>query len=93
MYKLLTNKFSNMQKDYLLFLLASVFLGIGQSVDGSTLTNYLKENLGMAIIQRSALEIPRELPGLLVVFVIGLLHFLGDIRISGVTHLIVGNKH
>ena len=30
-------------RNYLIFLLASVFLGIGQSVDGATLTNYLKK--------------------------------------------------
>ncbi len=46
-------------RNYLLFLLASIFLGIGQSVDGATLTNYLKENFQMLIVQRSALEFPR----------------------------------
>lgn len=76
------------ERDYLLFLLSGVFLGIGQSVDGSTLTNYLKENLGMLILQRSALEIPRELPGLLVFFTIGVLSFLGDVRISVIANLL-----
>ncbi len=32
------------EKDFLLFLIAGVFLGVAQSVDGSTLTNYLKEH-------------------------------------------------
>jgi hypothetical protein len=75
-------------RNYLLFLLASVFLGIGQSVDGSTLTNYLKENFQMLIVQRSALEFPRELPGLLVVLVIGSLYSLGDIRIAVIANLL-----
>lgn len=75
-------------RNYLLFLLASVFLGIGQSVDGSTLTNYLKENFQMLIVQRSALEFPRELPGLLVVLVIGSLYTLGDIRTAVVANLL-----
>lgn len=71
------------EKDFLLFLIAGVFLGVAQSVDGSTLTNYLKEHFGMLIIHRSALEFPRELPGLLVVLTIGSLAFLGgDVRIS-----------
>jgi nitrate/nitrite transporter NarK len=71
------------EKDFMLFLIAGVFLGIAQSVDGSTLTNYLKEHFGMMIIHRSALEFPRELPGLLVVLTIGSLSFLGgDVRIS-----------
>ncbi|MDF2633993.1 MAG: major facilitator superfamily 1 [Pelosinus sp.] len=75
-------------RNYLLFLLASIFLGIGQSVDGATLTNYLKENFQMLIVQRSALEFPRELPGLLVVLVIGSLYSLGDIKIAVVANLL-----
>ena len=67
-------------RNYLFFLLSTAFIGIGQSVDGAILTNYLKEGLGMMILERSALEFPRELPGLLMVVVIGLLSFLGDIK-------------
>jgi len=72
-----------MERDFLLFLFSGVFLGVAQSVDSSTLTNYLKEHFGMLILHRTALEFPRELPGLLVVLVIGALSFLGgDVRIS-----------
>lgn len=84
----LITKLRGMDRDYLLFLLASIFLGIGQSVDGSTLTNYLKENLHMMIMQRSALEIPRELPGLLIVLVIGSLYALGDIRTAVIANIL-----
>ena len=59
-----------LERDFLLFLASGIFLGITQSVDASTLNNYLKEPFGMQIIHRSALELPRELPGLLVVLVI-----------------------
>jgi MFS family permease len=77
------------ERDYLLFLISGAFLGIAQSVDGSTLTNYLKEHFGMLIVQRSALEFPRELPGLLVVLIIGALTFLGgDVRISVAANLL-----
>jgi predicted MFS family arabinose efflux permease len=78
------------ERDFLLFLISGVFLGITISVDGSTLTNYLKEHIGMVILQRSALEFPRELPGLLVVVVIGLLSFLGDVRIGMIANLVAG---
>ncbi|MEG6586099.1 MFS transporter [Dendrosporobacter sp. 1207_IL3150] len=84
----LISKFKNTNRDYLLFLLASVFIGISQSVDGSTLTNYLKEHLNMLILQRSALEVPRELPGLLVFLVIGSLYALGDVRIAVVANIL-----
>jgi predicted MFS family arabinose efflux permease len=78
-----------LERDFILFLIAGACLGIAQSVDGSTLTNYLKEHFGMLIIHRSALEFPRELPGLLVVLIIGGLSFLGgDVRISAVANLL-----
>lgn len=77
------------ERDFILFLISGACLGIAQSVDGSTLTNYLKEHFGMLIIHRSALEFPRELPGLLVVLIIGGLSFLGgDVRISAVANLL-----
>src|SRR5512143_1687279 len=77
------------ERDFLLFLVSGIFLGIAQSVDASTLNNYLKEHFGMMIIHRSALEFPRELPGLLVVLVIGALSVLGgDVRISVAANLI-----
>jgi MFS family permease len=77
------------ERDFSLFLIAGIFLGIAQSVDGSTLTNYLKEHFGMMILQRSALEFPREIPGLLVFLVIGVLSFLGgDVRISVLANLL-----
>jgi predicted MFS family arabinose efflux permease len=77
------------ERNFLLFLISGVFLGISQSVDGSTLNNYLKEHFQMLIIHRSALEFPRELPGLLVVLVIGALSFLGgDVRISVAANMV-----
>ncbi|MBP2645887.1 MAG: major facilitator superfamily 1 [Firmicutes bacterium] len=80
----------NMDRNYLFFLLATAFIGIGQSVDGAAITNYLKEYLGMTILERSALEFPRELPGLLVVFLIGALAALGDVRIAAVSNGLAG---
>ncbi|WP_425060152.1 hypothetical protein SCACP_08160 [Sporomusa carbonis] len=83
-----TGIFRSIDRNYFFFLLSTAFIGIGQSVDGATLNNYLKENLGMMILQRSALEFPRELPGLLVVIVIGLLASLGDIRTTVVANIL-----
>lgn len=79
---------SKLDRNYFFFLLSTAFIGIAQSVDGATMTNYLKEHLGMMILQRSALEFPRELPGLLVFLVIGMLAFLGDVRTTVVAHIL-----
>ncbi|MCW2276810.1 MFS transporter [Heliophilum fasciatum] len=85
---MITTFLRRIDRNYFFFLLSTALIGIGQSVDGATLSNYLKENLGMMILERSALEFPRELPGLLVVFVMGLLAFLGDVRIAVVANLL-----
>ncbi|NJD03730.1 MAG: MFS transporter [Ruminiclostridium sp.] len=81
------NKLKLQERDFILLLLVGVFLGIAQSVDGSTLNNFLKEKFNMMIIQRSALEMPRELPGFLVFLIIGFLYTLGDIRIAVIANI------
>ncbi|MCX7710765.1 MAG: MFS transporter [Clostridia bacterium] len=85
--KMFIEKARGMEKDFLLFLFAGVFIGIGQSVDGSVLNNYLKENFHIAIVQRSMLEIPRELPGFLVFLIVGFLYALGDVRIAALANI------
>lgn len=88
MVKMLVDKVKGLERDFVLFLLAGVFMGFAQSVDGSTLNNFLKERLHIIITQRSMLEIPRELPGLLVFLVIGFLYLLGDVRIAVLSNLL-----
>lgn len=87
MVKQFIGRIKGLERDFLIFLLVGVFLGIGQSVDGSTLNNFLKERFNILIMQRSLLEIPRELPGFLVFLVIGFLYALGDIRIAAISNL------
>lgn len=87
MLKAVLSKIKLQERDFILFLLVGVFLGVAQSIDGSTLNNFLKERFDMMILQRSALEIPRELPGFLVFIVIGFLYALGDIRIAVIANL------
>ncbi len=77
-----------MEKDFLLFLLANIFIGIAQSVDGSTLSNFLKEKFNFVILQRTTLEIPRELPGFLVFLTAGLLYAIGDVRMAFVSSIL-----
>lgn len=88
MVKKLYGRIKSLDRDFLLFLLVGVFVGIGQSVDGSTLTNFLKDKFDLAILQRSWLEFPRELPGFLVVLIIGFLYAFGDIKIAAVANLL-----
>lgn len=74
-------------RDFVLFLIMVVLVGIGQSVDMSTFNNFLKDQFDFGVMQRTLLELPRELPGLLVFVFAGLLFVLGDIRMAAVANL------
>jgi hypothetical protein len=56
MVKSLLGRVRLQQRDFILFLIVGICLGIGQSVDGSTMNNFLKEKFNMLILQRTALE-------------------------------------
>ena len=77
-------------RDFLLFLIASALLGVTMAVENTSITNRLVEDLSFTIEQRTMLEMPRELPGLLVVFLVGGLAFLGDVRTAAVANIIGG---
>ena len=77
-------------KDLFIFLMISVLLAVVASVENTSLANRLYEDLDFTVMQRSMLETPRELPGLLSVVLIGMLNGLGDIRIAAVANVIGG---
>jgi MFS family permease len=76
------------RNDFILFMLASAVLGISQSIDSSVFNNFLNDTFHIAVTQRALLEIPREFPGFMVVFVSGILLFLGDARIAAVANIL-----
>lgn len=77
-------------KDLFIFLIISVLLAVVASIENTSLANRLYEDLDFTVMQRSMLETPRELPGLLSVLIIGMLNGLGDIRIAAVANMIGG---
>ena len=77
-------------RDLFLFLAISALLGIVSAVESTSMANRLYEELNFTVMQRSLLETPRELPGLLTVALIGLLNGLGDIRIAAVANILGG---
>lgn len=88
MIKKYYNRVKALERDFLLFLLIGVLLGVGQSIDGSTMNNFLREKFELLVLERTMLEIPREFPGLLVFIVMGFLFRLGDIRIAALANLV-----
>jgi len=75
-------------RELLLFATAALALGMGFSMIDSTFNNFLEFNFQLTGFQRSFLEFPREVPGLLVVFVAAALWFLCSRRLGMVAMLL-----
>lgn len=66
------------------YFVAIVAMGLGGAMVDSSFNNFLKSNWDMGGLARSSLELPRELPGFLNVFVAALLAFLPGRRVGAV---------
>jgi predicted MFS family arabinose efflux permease len=78
-----------MSRELKLFAAVSLMMGIAYSFYDSTFNNFINDRFSLTGFQRSFLEVPRELPGVLVVFVSALLWFLSSRRL-GAFALILG---
>jgi len=85
----LRTRLGGMSRELKLFALASFVMGMAYSMIDVTLNNFLNERFALNGFQRSFLELPRELPGVLVVFVTALLWFLCSRRL-GVAAMLLG---
>lgn len=87
--RLITNKFLSLPKDFLLFLWAIAFFSFSQGIFDSVFNNFLSESFRLTDFQRSMLEVPREIPGFLVIFVSALLFFLCSRRLAAFAIIII----
>ena len=78
----------NIPRDFLLFLLAVSAIGFAQSLVDSTLNNYLHEQFQITNFQRSLLEVPREVPGLIVIFVSAMFFFICNRTLASISQLL-----
>ena len=69
-------------KNLIIFFVITGAVGLGTGLYDTVFGNYLKEVYDVTTTQRGLIEGPRELPGLLCLFIISALAFLGDIRIG-----------
>jgi len=72
-------------REFSLFLLVGLFLGLAGGIYNSIFSNYLFDVYHVMETMRGFLEIPREGAGLVVMLVIGALAFMGDIRLGRMT--------
>lgn len=69
-------------RDFTLFLIVGVFSGIAMGINSTVFNNFLSDVYHLSAEARGIVEIPRELPGVFIMVVLGLLAFLGDVRIA-----------
>jgi predicted MFS family arabinose efflux permease len=73
---------SHVSRELRLFAAASLVMGMAYSMIDSTLNNFLNSRFSLTGFQRSFLELPREMPGLLAVFIAAALWFLCSRRLA-----------
>ena len=69
-------------KTLYIFFTVLALTGFGLGLSDNVFSNYFKDVYNVDAFQRGVIEFPRELPGLLCMFVIFALSPLGDIRLS-----------
>jgi len=72
----------NSDRDFALFLIVGIFAGIASGINSTVFNNFLSDVYNLSAQARGIVEFPRELPGVFIVVVLGLLSFLGNIRIA-----------
>jgi hypothetical protein len=76
------------ERAIMLFVVISAFVGLSLALSDQILANYFKEAYDVGAQQRGLLEFPRELPGVLALFAIAAITFLGDIRMAIVSQFL-----
>jgi predicted MFS family arabinose efflux permease len=69
-------------RDLLLFISAIAAIGFGESIVNSVFNNFLSDTFNLNSLQRTFMELPRELPGFLVIFVSAALFFIRSRRLA-----------
>ncbi len=84
----LTERAAHIPRELKLFAVTTLMMGMGYSFFDSTFNNFLNDRFNLTGFQRSFLELPRELPGFLVVFVSAGLWFLCSRRLGAFSLLL-----
>jgi MFS family permease len=74
--------FKEMKIEMKIYLLVLAFVALGSSMSGNVLSNYFKDVYNTNAFQRGFIEFPRELPGMLSIFMVALLAKFSDVKIA-----------
>lgn len=81
------SKLKTMNKSLLIYYCIIALTAFGLGLSGDVISNYFKDAYNVTAYQRGVIEFPRELPGLILIFVVAALSFLSDIKISIIAQL------
>ncbi len=71
-----------------IYVAAIAFVALANGLGDNVLANFYKDAYNIDALQRAFIEFPRELPGVLAVFVISLLARFGDLRIAMISQFL-----
>jgi predicted MFS family arabinose efflux permease len=80
-------KLKTINKGLFIYLCIIALTALGLGLSNDVISNYFKDAYNATAFQRGFIELPRELPGVLVIFVVAGLSFLPDIRLSMLAQL------
>ncbi len=75
-------------RDFVLFTAAAVLCAFAQSAVNAVFNNFVNDTYAIGDFQRGLLEVPRELPGFLVVFVSAVLYLMSPRRLAALANLL-----
>ena len=78
----------SLPRDLYLFLAAAVLFSFANSIVTAVFNNYLNDAFSITDFQRGFLELPRELPGFLVVFISALFFFISTRRLASLANFL-----
>ena len=88
MEKLFFNRKNISSADFYYFFAAVFIYGFSFAIVNAILNNFLNETFALSGFRRGMLELPRELPGFLVIFVSALFFFLCTRRLAALSHIL-----
>lgn len=72
----------NYRRSVNLYMIVLALAALGAGLSDTVLSNYFKDAYQVSAFQRGLIEIPREIPGFIGVFIVSWLACLGDLRIA-----------
>ena len=76
------------KKATIIFMIIVALSGLALGLSDSVFSNYFRDAYGIDAFQRGLIELPRELPGVLSVFVVSVLAFMGNIKLGIISHVL-----